>query len=303
MPVDVLLFELLMLGLFGWVLLDARRAGRWRIIEVLVSCLYGLALEWVTLQQLAVYSYGEFLLMLDGAPLAIGMGWAVILYAAMEFSDRLSMPDRLRPLADGLFALNIDLAMDTIAIRQEFWTWGIVGLDEDWFGVPWGNFWAWFIVVSAFSAFIRWFRRQGWREGGRQWLYPLLALGLSLAVLLPTNVLMKSVLRALGWDFAGMAILIGSGLAIVVATRPRFLPGRPTSAVVSAVPLAFHGYFLVTGMLFGIFLDAPLLGVMALLMALISVIMHWQLRRVCAKTETVQLGHTTGLPHATTNGE
>lgn len=138
MTVDVPLFELLMLVLFGCVLLDARRQGRWRLIEVLMSLVYGVLLEWATLRQLQVYSYGDFLLMIDGAPLSIGMGWAVIIYAAMTLSDRLAISDRVRPLADGLFALNIDLAMDAIAIRQGLWTWGILGLEEDWFGVPWG---------------------------------------------------------------------------------------------------------------------------------------------------------------------
>src|SRR6266704_834612 len=51
-----------------------------------------------------------------------------------------------------LLALTIDLSMDAIAIRLGFWTWRQAG---PWFGVPLGNFYAWFIVVFGFSLLLR----------------------------------------------------------------------------------------------------------------------------------------------------
>lgn len=281
MSVDFLLFELLMYALLVWVLRDAGRQGTWRVLEVLASCLYGVLLEWATLRQLHAYAYGDFLVMLDGAPLCIGAGWAIILYSAMEFSDRLTLRESLRPLADGLFALSIDLAMDAIAIRQTFWSWGDLPLDADWFGVPWGNFWAWFIVVSSFSFALRWFRRRGWAKGGyRQWLYPLLAVLGSLVILLPTNALMKWVLMEWNWDFAAMALLIGSGLFLVLGARPRFRQNVPTPAVIAAVPMAFHGYFFTAGLFGGHFRAEPVLALTAVTLLLVSAGIHHQQRRV-----------------------
>jgi hypothetical protein len=270
-----------MYGLLLWVLWDAARQGRWRILEVLASVLYGVLLEWATLKQLHAYAYGDFLVMLDGAPLCIGAGWAIILYSAMEFSDRLTLPERCRPLTDGLLALSIDLAMDAIAIRQHFWTWGDLPLEDDWFGVPWGNFWAWFIVVSSFSLGLRTFRRWGWAVGGsRQWLYPLLALVGSLAILLPTNALMKWVLMEHGWDFAAMAGLIGTALILVLGTRPRYRTHIPTPAVIAGVPLAFHGYFFSMGVLGGHFRAEPILGLTAVVLLLLSARLHQQQRHI-----------------------
>lgn len=55
-------------------------------------------------------------------PLCIGVAWkSRIIYSAMEFSDASSLPYWLRPILDGLLALNIDLALDAIAIRFGFW--------------------------------------------------------------------------------------------------------------------------------------------------------------------------------------
>jgi hypothetical protein len=283
MRLDFLLFELLMYALLLWVLRDAARQGRWRVLEVLAACLYGLLLEWATLKQLHAYSYGDFVLMLDGAPLAIGAGWAIILYSAMELSDRLTLPERLRPLAAGLFALSIDLAMDAIAIRRGFWTWGDTPLDADWFGVPWGNFWAWLIVVSSFSFALGWLRQSAWAAGGYQrWIYPLLAIAASLAVLLPTNALMKWYLDPRGWDFAAMALLIGTALALVLAARPRIRQGVPTPRVIAAVPLTFHAYFFALGLLGGYFFTHPVLGLTAITLMVLSVALHAWLRRGAA---------------------
>jgi uncharacterized membrane protein len=73
-------------------------------------------------------------------PLCIGVGWSCILYSAMEFSDGSSLPYWTRPMLDGLFALNLDLALDAIAIRLGFWNWG-QGTEFQYFGVPYPNFW------------------------------------------------------------------------------------------------------------------------------------------------------------------
>ena len=88
--------------------------------------------------------------MIGDVPLCIGVAWSCIIYSAMEFSDASSLPYWARPILDGLLALNIDLALDAVAIRLGFWSWG-QGLKFQYFGVPYANFWAWVLVVFSFS--------------------------------------------------------------------------------------------------------------------------------------------------------
>ena len=90
--------------------------------------------------------------MLGPVPLCIGVDWGVILYSAMSFADTLTWPRWATPALVGLLGLNIDLSMDAVAIRQDMWHWNLLALNEQWFGVPWANFYAWFIVLCSASA-------------------------------------------------------------------------------------------------------------------------------------------------------
>src|SRR5262249_24211695 len=138
-------------ALFAGCLWDAARRGKFDVLELLWGGFYGFLLEWLTIKQLSDYHYGRFLIMVDGAPLAVALGWAVIIYTSMRFSTQIKLPEAARPILDALLALNIDLALDAVAIRLGMWIWVGVRLDQQWFGVPWANFWAWFIVVWHFQ--------------------------------------------------------------------------------------------------------------------------------------------------------
>lgn len=280
--VEYLIFELIVYALFAGCLWHAVRQSRHRALELGVALVYGVFLEWMTLRQLSAYEYGQFLLMIDDAPLGIGAGWAVIIYTAMRFSDRLQMPESARPFLDGLLALNIDLAMDAVAIRLGMWTWGTGDLTSQWFGVPWGNFWAWFIVVTSYSFFVRALRM--WRPHRvRGWLYVPLAMALSAGVLALTNWLYVSVLHPNNLGLPGMIVLIGSGLFVVLGVRPRVLDSGPPEPVVIAVPLTFHAFFFVAGLVFGFFAAQPILAVISAAMFALGLAVHlwpwWVTRR------------------------
>ncbi len=268
-----LAFDILMIGLFAGCVWHAARQGRARIVELIFGLIYGVLLEWMTLRQLHAYEYGQFLIMFDGAPLSIGLGWAVIIYSSMEFSNRLQMPELARPFLDGLLALNIDLAMDTIAIRMKMWTWGMIPLDQEWFGVPWGNFWAWFIVVTSFSAFLRIFRTASSRRLWRVVYIPL-AFALSITVLYMTNQLFSLVLHPNNLGFAGMALLVGCGLIMVQTARPQAGPGNALDLVVFAVPLVFHVFFIFCGIYFGFYAQLPILAGIGVGMFLVGMAIH-----------------------------
>ncbi len=294
-----LVFEFVTYALFAACFWHAARTyGRHRVLELVFTLIYGVLLEWLTIRQLAAYRYGQFLVMIDDAPLVIGMGWAVIIYSAMEFTGRLRMPDMARPLFDALLALNIDLSMDAIAIRlmdgvtpgQGMWHWGaITTQNAEWFGVPWANFWAWFFVVASYSLFVRWLRP--WRAHAvRNWLYVPLAFGLSLFTLLLSNEIFRSVMVPLNARFTGPLVVVGGALAIVIGTRPRVQHAGPPEPVVLAVPLAFHLIYMGAALLTGIYAQTPALAVVGVSMFVIGIAVHlwpwWVGRREAAVAPT-----------------
>lgn len=288
-----IIFELLTYILFGACLWHAARRDRLRVAELFAGLVFGVFLEWMTLRQLEAYAYGQFLIMIDGAPLGVGMGWAIIIYSAMTFTQQLDMPIYTRPLLNGLLALNIDLAMDVIAIRMGFWTWGTGALDYEWFGVPWGNFWAWFIVVSSLSGFFEMFRLYGWADKPlHRWLYVPLSTVLAVIVLAATNYLYASILWPNYLGFTGMGVILGLALLLVIRSKPR---PRTTAfePVIFAVPLTFHLFFNVAGLAGGYYAQQPILGLIGAMMFAMGVGIHlWP-----SLTGRNQLQVSTGQSH------
>ena len=269
-------FECMVYGLFAACLWDAHRHGRFAVLELVWTVVYGFLLEWITLKQLTAYHYGVFVLMLDGAPLAIAVGWAVIIYASLRFSDALDLPDATRPVLDALLALNVDLTLDTVAIRLGMWFWTGVERDAQWFGVPWANFWAWFLVVWAFSTCLRALR--GWqRDRLRRWLYAPFAVLLSLLGLVIANSLFHLLTDPHAQALAS-AFVLAASLWIVAGHRPRLLAGHRHSRIVRAAPLAFHLFALASGFLSGIFSREPWLAVVGVGMLLVGLWLHHPLK-------------------------
>jgi hypothetical protein len=279
-----LIFEALTTALFLACLWHAARQERSKVLELFFMLGYGVLLEWMTIQQLKAYQYGHFLLMIDGAPLCIGMGWAVIIYSGMEFNTYLQMPDFARPFLVGFLALNLDLAVDAVAIRLGFWHW-VIPLDSQWFGVPWGNFWAWYIVVTSYSGLLYAFRG-GWQHSPhawRRWSYPLLALVGSVAILAAVNWVFVNVFSQTELVSAmSMSLLLLAGLVVLYVSRPKFLSAPRVDGVLFAVPLVFHLFFNFYGFSAGYYAQFPTLAVVGLLMLALGLGMHlwpWWRRR------------------------
>jgi hypothetical protein len=289
-PLPVVVFELLgyvCLGLCVWHALHQRTLRRARMIELGVGVLYGLLLETLTIMQLHVYEYKRFLVMLGPVPLSAAVGWGIILYSAMVFADSLQFPRWAAPPLVGLLGLNIDLAMDAIAIRMNMWHWiGFAG-NQEWFGVPFANFYAWFIVLCSCSALLWRVRPLTSRRGLRG---PLAALGAmfgSLMILIVLDELVVRYDRGGGIVWLPVTILV-IGAVLVVAwgvwalrSAPDPTGAAPVSILVSMiVPLYFHLFFL--GMLFisGIAMQLPaLLGVSLAMLAASLVVHGWLVHR------------------------
>jgi hypothetical protein len=264
-----LLYELTLFLQLAVCLPHAWRCGKGNLLRLAAGILFGVLLELATIRQLNAYEYGQFLVMVLDVPLGIGVAWGCIAYAVMEFSDATSLPYFMRPVLDALLALNIDLSLDAVAIRFGFWDWG-QGLDFQYFGVPYANFWAWFWVIFSFSMGYRLFARRG--ELARTWVAPAAALIIGLLGVLATNALITFVIPWTLHPFVVFGLLLAA-LAWIVALRPRFYL-QPVPSLAFWVPAITHIYILIAGLISGILFDPPFLLFVGLVMTFIAFTLH-----------------------------
>jgi hypothetical protein len=189
----------------------------------------------------------------------------------MEFSDASSLPYFIRPIFDALLALNIDLALDAVAIRIGFWDWG-KGLQFQYFGVPYANFWGWFWVVFSFSLGFRILSRR--RDFIGVWLPAPLALTVGLAGVLATNALIAFVIPREYYTFSIALVIVGA-LTLVLLKRPA-LYQRPVSLVAFWIPFFNHVYLLTAGLISGVILHPPFLLAVSLLMLASALGLHYR---------------------------
>jgi uncharacterized membrane protein len=153
--------EICMYLLFILCCMHAVKQGIRHISYLMGGLLFGLILEYVNVISNMGYTYGKFMIMFGHSPfdipLCIGIGWSIIMYTARIFSDSFRLPLWSSAALDALLAISIDLSMDTVAYRLHMWHWnwsssGLNPLTADWFGVPFGNFFGWLMVVFFYSS-------------------------------------------------------------------------------------------------------------------------------------------------------
>lgn len=112
-------------GLFSFLVLDAF------VFELVLAWLY------------KPVTYNAGFVTLLGVPIVIFLGWAVLLYWAVLFG---------RPVVAATLLTAIDLIADPLAVHLRLWTWS---LPADFFGVPYSNFFAWWMYVFLVVRFAR----------------------------------------------------------------------------------------------------------------------------------------------------
>jgi uncharacterized membrane protein len=268
------LVEVVMLILFA---LSARFAyrtgGRQRLIELLSAVPFGLLLEQGDIKIFGSYAYSQgFFLKLGSVPVAIALAWAMIITSSMFISDRLGISRRLAPFGDAVFAIVLDLSLDTIAIRQGLWHWNIP-LNAGFFGVPAGNYYGWLFVAFGFSAWTRWVRARDHVDSSPwlQLLVPVPAYLTLLLALVPFIALQQFFFGGPTGGFPPFLVTLAV-FAVLTGWAVRTGEGRlPKPWMMPLLPrVLIHGYFLSAGILLGIFQQLPVLLAVSLGMAAIE---------------------------------
>ena len=280
LPLSHLIFELAVYVLFLLCLWHAGRQGRGWVLFLLATAVYATVVEYMGLHPIRQtpevslvacplcldYGYGNFLVMLFGKlPLCIVLGWAVIIYAALQTTQKLgAAPWWQRPFVAAVLALTLDFLMDPVASAAsvEMWMW-VPGPITDiywWMKVPLTNFVGWYtiIVTLTFFTLLAWRR---WPPGQSSvWRDTLIMLGVVVASLLANTAILLLYLRVIwnkAWEPWYWAALLLLAIVVFVAHARNYRRDNPLDAVVVAGPLFFLTYFLLLYFLAGLAKSLP----------------------------------------------
>jgi len=276
--------------LFLLCLAHAVKQSKKDVAYLLGGLAFGLVLEYVEVMSGGGYTYGQFMIMFGRAPLniplCIGIGWGIIIYSSRLFSDSLGLSLWACAALDTLLALNIDLSMDTVAYRLHMWHWSWTGthlnpLTAGWFGVPFGNFFGWQMVVFFYSAFSRLFERKLLRADkpalGKVILVTVLALICSEILLF----LMEGYLEDVLYKKLGITSLdrfLGALIILIALAawgwRKRKVIVKKISYLAWCVPGLFHFFFFACLFVFGFYLENVWMTVASAVNFLIGIIIH-----------------------------
>jgi hypothetical protein len=282
-----LLLELAVAISFVMAARAALQRGRLPLFELLSAAVFGILLEEGDQLMFETYHYSaDWLAVIDRAPVAIGLTWALILAGAMRITDALGVRRRYAPFVDAVLAISLDLAFDAIAIRMGLWTWRGIGPEQAWFGVPAGNFYAWLFVALGFSLMSRWLRDVVARRPARAWLQllvPVPAYLILIAGLIPFIILQPLLEPGHGEGLGIFAVTLVVFVAIAaygIWGPNRVAPDGARNAIVDlrlafASRLSIHGVFLVALFVMGVQTRVPMLLVVALLLLAAEIPLAW----------------------------
>lgn len=269
--------------IFVGAALAALRRGRLPFLELLSAAAFGLLLEESSQLIFETYRYSpQWTLVLDRAPLVIGLTWALLIAGAMRITDALGVRRWTASFVDAALVIMLDLAFDAVAIRLGMWTWVDIGPTDGWFGVQAGNFYTWLFVTFGFSLLTRWLRDRAARRRGAEWLQllvPIPAYAILIASIIPYAFISARTNAPTGGALWLSFVCIG--LFVMVALRGVFGPGRqPPNGQMAAIVdlrlafftrLSIQGFFLLALLIMGIATELPVLLVTSVVLILVDV--------------------------------
>jgi hypothetical protein len=261
----------------------ALRRGRLPFLELISAAAFGLLLEEGDQLIYQTYHYSpDWVLVLDRAPLVIGLTWALLIAGAMRITDALGVRRWTAPVVDAVLVIMLDLAFDAVAIRMGMWTWVGIEPNQGWFGVPAGNFYAWLFVTLGFSVLTRWLRDHVARKPSLEWLQlgvPIPAFVILISAIFPFALILRLTGAEPGgglWLF-GVTLVVFVAIALVGIFGPlRQAPDGQATAIVD-LRLAFftrfsmHGFFLVALLVKGLATQLPILLVTSVVLFAVDV--------------------------------
>jgi hypothetical protein len=260
----------------------AMRRGRLPFLELISAAAFGLLLEESSQLIFETYNYSpEWTLVLDRAPLVIGLTWALLIAGAMRITDALGVRRWTAPFVDAVLVIMLDLAFDAVAIRMGMWTWRDIGPTDGWFGVQAGNFYTWLFVTLGFSFLTRWLRDRAARRRGAEWLQlliPVPAYAILVASIIPYAYISARTNAPTGG--ALWLSFLSIGLFAVVAGRGVFGSGRqPPDGQMAAIVdlrlafftrLSIQVFFLTAMLVMGVATQLPVLLVTSVVLLAID---------------------------------
>ncbi len=238
------------------VLLHSWREAPYLFMIVLSAMLFGFIVEYLAVtNETHPYQYNYFIVKLPGPiPLGICLGWGVIFYSVMLTAEKLGLPWAVRPVFSGLLAIGIDFVLDPIAVALNFWTWF---LPKHWFGIPWGNYTGWFIVIVCFAFFhVLGFRRfpPGKKGITGDFLVAFLAIIPSFLTYLGIMLVYEKIVKS-GWipeELLVFIIFVSSAL-LVLKYIFQYQRDNQVNWVVLAIPIYMYACSIVPLFLFNIY--------------------------------------------------
>ncbi|MFB6137800.1 MAG: carotenoid biosynthesis protein [Halobacteriaceae archaeon] len=245
-----------------------------RLTFLATATVYGVLLEQLVIIAFEAYRYNvaDYILTVGDVPVVIGFGWAAIIYAGYETAHRLSVSRPVLPAFVALFALNIDLAIDAVAIRVPFWQWTPPGA---WFGVSLGNFLGWYLVAFLFAGAWLVLSERAAAALGAGWPARLLtAVGtvvLAVAGLTAGLEAWTRFTETTPGKVAVLAVVVVASLVVVLRDEP--VPRRLDPRI-AAVPLAYHGFYFALLVAFEMYVEQPWLPVVSAMMIVLGLTVH-----------------------------
>ncbi len=303
MPWYFLSTEFIIYGCTVLIIAHAWRRGRGAVATFTAASLFGFTLEFLSVRAGTDYCYGKFLIMVppwevgakmplaactggEAVPLWIILGWGITVYVAMATSSLLPIPWWVRPLLDGLLAVNIDWIMDPLAGHLGFWTWFHPG---PWFGIPLDNYFGWIMTVAGFSFLVRWLQHKvpaSWFGKWREVVLPFIAGALGpLVVFGSISLYQAAVARGVEeWMLVAGTVLAAQLPVLYWALRVR--GEAPPQRLLVGVSVFFQ--LLYSGMLWGsgVFSQVPALAIVAQATLCLAVLGYsWPYRWGSSSTE------------------
>jgi putative membrane protein len=211
---------LAMLGLSAWGWLWANFGSRGLALGAMLFLL-GVAVEYAGVQTgipFGTYHYTGVLVpqLPGGVPLALGFAWLLIVVGGLFTARHVLRSFRLYSgalavVAGAALAVGLDLLLEPVAYHvKKYWLWE--GDAQGYYGVPWSNFTAWFVVGLALGFILFIFTRSD---------RPLLWNWLPIALYCMNVVMFGLVNVAHGFWIAGLigAVILGVLLIPLVLRR------------------------------------------------------------------------------------